>query len=176
MALEFAHGTTRAFVDALHELERSGDTGPMASLFTDDAAVQSIDGHDERTGPEGISELFTTYRKQFDQLATTFTAVTEDDGGAALEWSTDATGVDGRDISYRGVTVIDLDGDTITRFSTIYDSAALLQRPAIDGPDAGGANAGGDGGGADTRTAGHTGADSGLLDESDRESSDGSTP
>ncbi len=48
----------------------------------------------------------------------------------ALEWTSDATLSDGRPIQYRGVTVIDLDGDTITKLSTYYDSAQFAAIPA----------------------------------------------
>lgn len=163
--------TARSFVAALHELEQSGDTTPISELLTADAAVLSIDGAGQRTGPAGISELFTTYRAQFDRVSTTFTQVTESDRSAALEWRTTATGLDGRSLEYTGITVIDIDGDAISGFRTCYDSAALLRgEPA---PQEGSESEGGE---DDTATSGHTGADSGFIDAADREASDGTTP
>lgn len=122
-------GTTRRFTDALHTLESSGDTGPMAELFTSDATVQSIDGLPDRTGPDGVSALFTTYLEQFRRISTDFTVVTEGAASSTLEWVSEATAADGRELSYRGVTIIDVAGGAITGFRTVYDSAALLQRP-----------------------------------------------
>lgn len=124
--------TARRFMAALSELEQSGDTGPMAQLFTDDAPVESIDGMGPRQGKDGIMALFTTYRDQFEEVATTFTRVTESSSGAALEWRTSATVRDGRHVDYTGMTVIDLDGDRVSGFRTCYDSAALLERPSAD--------------------------------------------
>ena len=38
-------------------------------------------------------------------------------------WTSDATLTDGRPLQYRGVTVIDLDGDKVSKLRTYYDSA-----------------------------------------------------
>ena len=48
----------------------------------------------------------------------------------ALEWSSDATLTDGRPITYRGVTVIDLDGDKVGKLRTYYDSAQFTATTA----------------------------------------------
>ena len=47
-----------------------------------------------------------------------------------LEWTSDATLTDGRPLQYRGVTVIVLDGDKITKLRTYYDSAQFAAMPA----------------------------------------------
>lgn len=119
--------TTRRFIAALRHLEQDGDLDPMAELFSDDAEVRSIDGHGPRTGPDGIRQLFGEYVRQFDRLSTTFTQVTEGGTHAALEWSTDAVRPGGHQVTYTGITVIDVDGDTVTGFRTCYDSAKILQ-------------------------------------------------
>ncbi len=133
---EIHDDTTNRFVAALHTLESTSDTADMAALFTDDATVSSIDGLGDRTGGDGIAALFTTYLEQFDSIGTTFTGVTESvDGGsgrASLEWTSEATSPDGREIGYRGVTTIDIADGRVTGFRTVYDSAALLQRPPQD--------------------------------------------
>ena len=129
MDLQITDTTTRQFAEALLGLETSGDTAPMGALFTDDAPVLSIDGGPDRTGPSGIEELFTTYLAQFDRVRTTFTAVTEGTGRSALEWRSEATVLGGRDVVYLGVTIIDLEGEKVSGFRTVYDSAALLDRP-----------------------------------------------
>ena len=118
--------TTRKFIAALRHLEQVRDLEPMAALFSDEAEVKSIDGHGTRTGPDGITALFDEYLRQFDEVRTTFTQVTEGERHAALEWTTAATRAGGHDVSYTGVTIIDLDGDRVTGFRTVYDSAALM--------------------------------------------------
>ena len=61
---------------------------------------------------------------------TTFSDVVEGGDRAALEWTSEGSLVDGRPLTYRGVTVVDFDGDTITRLSTYYDSAQFTATPA----------------------------------------------
>ncbi len=121
---------TRRFIAALRTVEQRGDTDMMAQLFTQDAVLLSIDGHGPRLGPDGAVALFTNYRQQFDTVNTTFTQITEGNGHAALDWSTNATQGGGHPVHYTGITVIDLTADTITGFRTCYDSAALLHPTA----------------------------------------------
>ena len=66
----------------------------------------------------------------FDSISTTFYDVVEGGDRVALEWSSDATLTDGRPITYRGVTVIDLDGDKVSRLRTYYDSAQFTATTA----------------------------------------------
>lgn len=120
-----------SFIDGLHTVERDGDPAALAGLVTAEAEVTSIDGHGPRTGPEGMSELFSQYVAQFESLDTTFTHVTETDTSATLEWTTEVELPDGHRTDYAGVTVLDLADGAITRFATIYDSGALL-RPRAD--------------------------------------------
>ena len=124
--------TTRRFIAALRHLEQTRELDDMAALFTDDAEVKSIDGHGTRTGPDGIRALFDEYLRQFDELRTTFTQVTEGTAHAALEWTTEAVRAGGHGVTYDGVTIIDLDGDRVTGFRTIYDSAALMGPTVLD--------------------------------------------
>ena len=124
--------TTRRFIAALRHLESTRDLAPMAALFSAAAPVSSIDGHGTRTGPDGITALFEEYLRQFDEVRTTFTQVTEGENHAALEWSTDAVRAGGHDVTYTGVTIIDLDGGAVTGFRTVYDSAALMGPTVLD--------------------------------------------
>lgn len=118
--------TTRSFIAALRHLEQTRELDDMAALFTDEAEVRSIDGHDTRYGPDGIKALFEEYLRQFDELRTTFTQVTEGGSHAALEWTTQAVRAGGHGVTYTGVTIIDLADGKVTGFRTVYDSAALM--------------------------------------------------
>lgn len=120
------HETTARFMAALHALERDGSTADLVGLTSPDAEVVSIDGHGPRRGPDGTDALFSQYRAQFDRLDTTFTQVTEDESRAALEWRTEATLAGGRDVTYTGVTVVELGDDAVTGIRVCYDSGALL--------------------------------------------------
>jgi ketosteroid isomerase-like protein len=118
----------RKFAAGLHDLDKDGDAAAFAALFADDAVTQRFDARGERRGE--VEQFWTEYRAQFQSITTTFYDVVEGGDRFALEWTSDATLSDGRPIQYRGVTVIDLDGDTITKLSTYYDSAQFAAIPA----------------------------------------------
>ncbi len=132
MDIEVNNDTVQAFIDALHAVDSQRDPAPLAEMVSDDAKVNSIDGHGTRTGPDGMTELFTQYLKQLEKVSTTFTRVTESENRAALEWTSEVT-VAGGDTSYDGVTIIETDGGKVTDFRTVYDSGALLRPTAGTG-------------------------------------------
>jgi ketosteroid isomerase-like protein len=111
----------RAFADALKTYEREKDVSVLTRLFAEDATTLRLDGRGERTGE--VAQFWQEYRAQFDDIATTFYNVVEGGDKFALEWTSKATLASGRPIEYRGVTVIDLDGDRIVKLRTYYDSA-----------------------------------------------------
>jgi ketosteroid isomerase-like protein len=118
----------RGFADALQTFEKDGDAAAFAALFTADAVTQRFDARGERRCQ--VEQFWTEYRDQFDSISTRFYDVVESGDRAALEWTSDATLSDGRPITYRGVTVIDLDGDKISRLRTYYDSAQFAATTA----------------------------------------------
>jgi ketosteroid isomerase-like protein len=113
----------RTFATALQTFERDGDASALARLFAPDAVTERLDGRAGRRGE--VEQFWQEYRSQFDRIDTTFSAVVEGGDRFALEWVSDATLTGGRPVTYSGVTVIDLDGDAITRLRTYYDSAAF---------------------------------------------------
>ena len=121
----------RTFATALQTFEKDGDTAAFAALFADDAVTQRFDARGERRGE--VEQFWQEYRAQFSSISTTFYAVVEGGDRIALEWTSDATLVDGRPLQYRGVTVIDLDGEKISKLSTYYDSAQFAAVPATSG-------------------------------------------
>ena len=118
----------RTFATALQTFEKDGDAGAFAALFTDDAVTQRFDARGERSGE--VAQFWQEYRDQFTSISTTFYDVVEGGDRFALEWTSEAELSDGRPITYRGVTVIDLDGDKITRLRTYYDSAQFAATTA----------------------------------------------
>ena len=121
----------RTFATGLQTFEKDGDAAAFAALFTDDAVTQRFDARGERRGE--VEQFWTEYRAQFQSITTTFYDVVEGGDRFALEWTSDATLADGRPIQYRGVTVIDLDGEKITKLSTYYDSAQFAAVAAKTG-------------------------------------------
>jgi ketosteroid isomerase-like protein len=117
----------RRFADALQGFEQSSDPTELAALFSGEATLSRLDARGDRDDPEAF---WREYRAQFDQLSTTFTHATESGDRVALEWSSTGTLTNGRSIEYRGVTVVDFDGDEIARLRTYYDTAAFTAIPA----------------------------------------------
>jgi ketosteroid isomerase-like protein len=118
----------RTFATALQTFEKDGDASSFAKLFAADAVTQRFDARGERRGE--VEQFWQEYRGQFDKISTTFYAVVEGGDRFALEWTSEGTLTDGRPLQYRGVTVIDLDGDKITTLRTYYDSAQFAAMPA----------------------------------------------
>jgi ketosteroid isomerase-like protein len=116
----------RTFAEALQTFEKDGDVAAFAALFTDDAVTQRFDARGERRGE--VEQFWQEYRAQFDTISTTFTDVVEGADRAALEWTSEGTLPDGRPLTYRGVTVVDLDGDKVGKLVTYYDSAQFTAR------------------------------------------------
>ena len=120
----------RTFASALQTFEKDADAVAFAALFTDDAVTQRLDARGERRGE--VEQFWQEYRAQFDSISTTFYDVVEGGDRVALEWTSDATLTDGRPLQYRGVTIIDLDGDDkISKLRTYYDSAQFTTSTAV---------------------------------------------
>jgi ketosteroid isomerase-like protein len=109
----------RSFADALQTFEKDGDAAAFAAL---------LDARGERRGE--VEQFWQEYRAQFDSISTTFYDVVEGGDRVALEWTSDATLTDGRPLQYRGVTIVDLDGDKISKLRTYYDSAQFAATTA----------------------------------------------
>ena len=119
---------TRTFATALQTFEKDGDAAAFAALFADDAVTQRFDARNERHGE--VEQFWQEYHAQFESISTTFSDVVEGGDRAALEWTSEGSLVDGRPLSYRGVTVVDFDGEKISKLSTYYDSAQFAATPA----------------------------------------------
>lgn len=112
------------FIAAMQTLERDGDVGALAGLYADDCTVGNVLEPEAFQGRSGAEEFWRRYRATFDQVESTYRTVVDDGTSVALEWDSTAT-VDGRSISYRGVTVIEQGDGGITRTCAYYDPAQL---------------------------------------------------
>lgn len=117
----------RKFVAALRSFEQSSDPAPLNALFAPDATLTRLDARGERGD---VAAFWREYRAQFHELSTTFSNIVEGVDEFALEWVSTATLTGDRPITYRGVTIIDLDGPRIVRLRTYYDTAAFTMTPA----------------------------------------------
>jgi hypothetical protein len=115
------------FMAALHHLDEHADTGPMVELTAPEAVLRKLDRHQEETGPEGARVFWDDYRSVFATISTEFTSTLDGASGSSLEWISRSTLKDGAELTYSGVTVIDVDGDHVTGVRTYYDSAAFVR-------------------------------------------------
>ncbi|HEX8209847.1 MAG TPA: nuclear transport factor 2 family protein [Longimicrobium sp.] len=118
------------FVDALYALEDGRDVEPLVTLHGDDADISNPLAPHRHTGPEGAREFWESYRGTFDSVRSEFHH-TEDAGDASfLEWTSTGRTTQGRDFSYRGVSVVEWSGDRIRAFRTYFDPRHLSQQIA----------------------------------------------
>lgn len=113
------------FIEALHTLEETKDAGPLTALYTESATVGNVITPEQGRGPEGARKFWTEYRGTFDQARSEFRSVVVSGSHAALEWTTQGTSFSGSPLSYSGVTILEIDGDKVTRSSAYFDPAAL---------------------------------------------------
>ncbi len=115
----------KKFIGALRTLEDSKDVEPLAALYAEDAAVGNVIAPDRFHGQDGAREFWTEYRGTFETAKSTFRNVIAGDGGAALEWTTEGTSFEGQPFQYAGVTILETEGDRVTRSSAYFDPKAL---------------------------------------------------
>ncbi len=116
----------RRFVEALGRLEAERDLEPLVSLFAEGCEVGNVVSPEKFHGREGAREFWgAKYRDTFGDVRSTFRNVFAADGRAALEWATSGTASDGTPVNYEGVSVLEIDGELITRFRAYFDAGSL---------------------------------------------------
>ena len=115
----------KKFIEALRALEETKDAGPLAALYTEDAAAGNLIAPDQFHGSDGAHAFWTEYRGTFETAKSAFRNVITGDGSVALEWTTEGTGSDGQPFAYSGVTILEIEGDHIKRSSAYFDPKSL---------------------------------------------------
>lgn len=121
-------GMAQTFADALQRTEETRDPEHLVRLFAEDAELHNLAMDDQ--GRQGAEHFWKTYLGQFDEIRSEFSHMIEQDGQAALVWTSTGALKGGRSIAYRGVSIVEHDGDKVRRFETVYDSAAFLRQEA----------------------------------------------
>ena len=121
---------TDKFISALHQLHADRDVTALAALFSEDAILAKLGDQHEASGVDGARHFWQDYRNVFDDIEATFTHTVADDDSVALEWVSDGSLASGRPFSYRGISVLEGDGERLTGFRTYYDSAAFVAEPS----------------------------------------------
>ena len=120
-----ASGVTQTFLDALGALERDRNVERLVGLYADGAEIGNVVSPRRFAGPEGAREFWTTYRATFGEMESTFRNVIEGGGRSALEWTTTGTSPDGTPIEYAGVSILEIEGEQITRFWAYFNPTQL---------------------------------------------------
>jgi ketosteroid isomerase-like protein len=120
-----AEELAKKFIEALHRLEAERDLETISSLFTDDCEIANVVTGDNRQTSQSASEFWQHYRDNFGEIKSTFRNEIITDKTAALEWQSEGTSADGNQFTYEGVSILEFDGDKISRFHAYFDPNKL---------------------------------------------------
>jgi steroid delta-isomerase-like uncharacterized protein len=109
------------FVEALWKLEQDRDVEALVEIHTDDCDVGNVAVPRTFSGHDGLREFWTSYRDTFGDMKSEFRNVFADEAGhAALEWNTSAQ-ANGNDVSYEGVSLLEIEDGKVSRFRAYFD-------------------------------------------------------
>ena len=117
---------TEQFMTALNTAEESGDLSTLLALHADDVTLQNLT---EQTwqGAGGAEQFWQRYLSDFEQIHSEFSYHAELDGLGLMEWTSTGQLKGGQAITYRGISVIETQGERVKAFRTYYDSAAFIK-------------------------------------------------
>lgn len=117
-----------AYRNALQSLETDGTVDWIVSLFEGTATLSSPRSATPEQGADGARRFWNAYRAAFPTVTTSVDGVTEAPGVATLQWTSRGM-VDGHDVTWKGITVLEHANNRITRLLQLYDVNQL--QPAV---------------------------------------------
>ena len=115
--------TANRFIEALGRLEAGRELEPIVRLFAPECEVGNVVSPEKFRGREGAREFWgAKYRDTFGEVRSTFRNVFAAGDRAALEWTTEGTATP---VRYDGVSILEIDGEQITRFRAYFDAGQL---------------------------------------------------
>lgn len=125
-----ADNPAQSFADALQQLERDGDVAAFVqNTFSDDAELVRPETDQAERGADGATRFWQQYLDQFQQIRSEFNRVVPGPV-SVLEWTSSGHTRHGAEISYRGVSLLDIaDNGRTKRFATYYDTAPFTSNP-----------------------------------------------
>jgi steroid delta-isomerase-like uncharacterized protein len=116
------------FKEALWKLEADRDVEALVEIHAEDCCVGNVAVPKTFNGHDGLREFWTNYRNTFDEMKSEFRNVFADEAGhAALEWITNATEGD-KNVSYAGVSILEIEGGKVERFMAYFDPRSLTEQ------------------------------------------------
>ena len=119
-----ANKIAEQFIEALKNLETNGNVEQIASLFAEDAEVGNVVtiGNSHKLNAR---EFWKNYHDTLGEVSSEFRNKIISDNVVALEWTTSGTNADGGEINYEGVSILETDGERITRFFAYFNPNKL---------------------------------------------------
>lgn len=115
------------FKSTLQQIERSRDPEALVALFGSEAELLNLALTEPMKGTEGARKFWTNYLTAFEKIQSTFLHTIDGDKTAVLEWVSEGViAATGQPFNYRGVSVVENDGEKATKFRSYYDSAVFL--------------------------------------------------
>ena len=115
------------FMSTLQQIEQSRDPEALVALFGDGSELLNLALTEPMKGTEGARKFWSNYLSAFDSIRSNFHHHVDTGSDAVLEWVSEGTMAGtGQPFNYRGISVIEHDGDKATKFRTYYDSAVFL--------------------------------------------------
>jgi steroid delta-isomerase-like uncharacterized protein len=116
------------FKEALWKLEEDRDVETLVEIHAEDCSVGNVAVPKTFNGHDGLREFWINYRNTFDEMKSEFRNVFADEAGhAALEWTTNATEGD-KNVSYAGVSILEIEGGKVKRFMAYFDPRSLTEQ------------------------------------------------
>ncbi|BAC90001.1 nuclear transport factor 2 family protein [Gloeobacter violaceus] len=120
-----ANPTVERFMQTLQHTEQSGDVESLVNLFAEDAELSNLVLTEPLRGLAGARQFWSDYLGAFGQIRSHFERAIAADNAAVLEWVSEGKLHSGEPIRYRGVSILEIEGDRVRRFRSYYDSAAF---------------------------------------------------
>ena len=113
---------TERFIAELSRVESGGDVAGIADLFSPECEVGNNTLTAPLKGQDGAREFWENYRKSLGKIRSEFRNKIVSDDRAALEWTTKG---DNDEINYEGVSILEFEGEKISRFFAYFNPAKV---------------------------------------------------
>jgi ketosteroid isomerase-like protein len=120
------HEIASRFMQLLQQAEETGNLDSLVALFCDDAELINLAMPEPLRGQAGAYQFWDKYLSVFNRIHSKFTNVIESDDVIVLEWISTGVLSSAKEITYRGVSLLEINNGQVHRFRTYYDSAAFL--------------------------------------------------
>lgn len=118
------------FKEALKTIEQEKTPDAVLAFFGEDAKLTRLNG-ESYEGEDGAKQFWNEYLETFKSQETTFNHTTEGDGTVVLEWTSKGKLPNDKDFEYRGVSVLEGEGEKVSAFRTYYDSAVFVSEGGL---------------------------------------------